>query len=250
VSPNPTTPAPEAALSPADAAREARRAQRLAVLDVLCDRNLRAVEDLTDYMAGELPEDKARVFAGIQDPCLALSRLSRTIGQIVALQERLDEDGETRERRLKDEQDARDRKAAAEAATRRAQQAESEAQAERDRVRKRKNIVQHAIEMAIEAEVEPQYAENALIAMDERIRAFEEYSDFGDGTIGEIVAKFCRDMGLTYDPELWEDEPWAIAEAAAAEAASEDEDAPELGADDVVVAAVRPQAVGNGHDPP
>jgi len=97
--------------------------------------------------------------------------------------------------------------------------------------------------------------DDALIAMDERIAAYEEYSDFGEGTIGEIVDKFCGEMGLNVDPSLWDDEPWAIAEAAAkadaAAAAAGSPPALPTRDGDAAGAGVRLHpAAANGHDPP
>ena len=123
-------------------------------------------------------------------------------------------------------------------------------------MRKRKNIVQHAIEMAIEAEIDPKHVDDALIAMDERIAAYEEYSDFGEGTIGEIAGKLCREMDIDVDPEFWEDKPWAIAETAAAKAlgdaaAAVGGSSPTLPMRDghAAGAAVRLHPPANGHDP-
>jgi hypothetical protein len=56
----------------------------------------------------------------------------------------------------------------------------------------------------------------------------------GDGNkpVGETVEGICNVLGLTFDPALWEDEPWAIEEAKAKgsppvdrpETANDDED--------------------------
>ena len=39
--------------------------------------------------------------------------------------------------------------------------------------------------------------------------------NFNDRPIGEMVVQICRDLGLTIDLSLWEDEEWAIEEAEA-----------------------------------
>jgi hypothetical protein len=42
----------------------------------------------------------------------------------------------------------------------------------------------------------------------------DDYSDFGNLPVGAAVENICRVMGLEFDPALWEDEPWAVAEMA------------------------------------
>lgn len=95
-------PAPDGgALSPADAAREARRAQRLAVLDLVGMMNIQAAERLTQYITGQLSDaEESEPFRRLPDPVMALARLTRSIRRTVLLQERLDEDNEAREQRL------------------------------------------------------------------------------------------------------------------------------------------------------
>jgi len=90
-----------------EAAREERRLRRIAVLEQVCDINVRAAERLGKYIGGELSEIESQPFARLADPFTALTRLSQSIRRIVALQERLDEDDETREKRLKAERAAR-----------------------------------------------------------------------------------------------------------------------------------------------
>ena len=41
----------------------------------------------------------------------------------------------------------------------------------------------------------------------------EEEADFADRPIGELVARICKDLGITPDWSLLEDEDWAIEEA-------------------------------------
>jgi len=64
VNPTPTTPAQEAALSPADAARAARRAKRLALARLHLRANVRAAETLTSYINGDVADDRLRRFNG------------------------------------------------------------------------------------------------------------------------------------------------------------------------------------------
>jgi len=237
-SPNPTTPTPEAELSPTDAARAARRA----VLDFICDANVRAAETLTGYINGDIAEDRMAPFQRLQDPFLALTRVTRAIQQTVLLQERLDEDDEVREKRLAAEKAAREREI-------RARRTQAEAEEERHAVALRKYQVERALERAIDANVTGVENTNCHVDMCMRLGDLERFEDLTAGPVSAIVERLCRDLYLPYDPELWEDEPWAIEEAAAAEALI-DQDAPASGADHALVAAVRPQAVANGHDPP
>ena len=46
----------------------------------------------------------------------------------------------------------------------------------------------------------------------ERLDDYDEYSDFGRLPVGAVVANICRVLGIEFDPALWEDEPWAVAE--------------------------------------
>jgi hypothetical protein len=48
-----------------------------------------------------------------------------------------------------------------------------------------------------------------LADLDERLEDADD-RDFVDRPIGELVAGICRDLGVTPDWSLWEDESWAI----------------------------------------
>jgi hypothetical protein len=73
------------------------------------DSNVETVLQLRQFMTGGLEGQAAEMFAGIADPCLALTRSTRLVQQIVALEDKLDQDDETRARRLKEEAEARGR---------------------------------------------------------------------------------------------------------------------------------------------
>jgi hypothetical protein len=60
----------------------------------------------------------------------------------------------------------------------------------------------------------------------ERLKDFDDYSDFGRKPVGEIVEGICKVLGLKFDPSWWQNEPWAIEEANAKPAASPTTDAP------------------------
>jgi hypothetical protein len=51
--------------------------------------------------------------------------------------------------------------------------------------------------------------------LDERLGDGDEEADFADRPIGELVARICRDLGVTPDRSLWQDDDRAIEEAAA-----------------------------------
>jgi hypothetical protein len=54
--------------------------------------------------------------------------------------------------------------------------------------------------------------ELAEIGMD-LARTVQRQADFADRPIGELVARICRDLGVTPDWGLFEDDDWAIEEA-------------------------------------
>lgn len=97
----PDSPNGGAATAPqGDAAREARRMERLRQLEVLRDRADIISAQLCNMIQGKLPPDEAAAFAHISDPTLAFTRVCTAIRRMVALEERIDEDAETRAERL------------------------------------------------------------------------------------------------------------------------------------------------------
>jgi hypothetical protein len=97
----PQSPNGEAAFAPqADAAREARRMERLRQLEVLRERADIISAQLCNMIQGKLPPDESAAFAHINDPTLAFTRVCTAIRRMVALEERIDEDAETRAERL------------------------------------------------------------------------------------------------------------------------------------------------------
>ena len=53
-------------------------------------------------------------------------------------------------------------------------------------------------------------AENLFYDLTERLESDYDETDFADRPIGELVARICRDLGVTPDWSLWQDEAWAI----------------------------------------
>jgi hypothetical protein len=116
------------------------------------------------------------------------SRIARAVRQTLALESKLAED-----------RDVRDKRTQAEQARRRGAQ--------------RKNTVRHIVEQAIEADADGTDREDLLDDLHERFE-YEDDLRFADRPIAEHVARICRDLGVTPDWTLWSDEDWAIEETA------------------------------------
>jgi len=110
----------------------------------------------------------------------------------------------------------------AEAAAARAAEAQRAASAEADRkaVQRRqvKRAVKQAMDVAFDAAVARKEKTSAFAGLElelrERLNDYDEYSDFGRLPVGAVVENICRVLGIAFDPALWEDEPWAVAEIA------------------------------------
>jgi hypothetical protein len=50
--------------------------------------------------------------------------------------------------------------------------------------------------------------------LSERLKDFDDYADLGNRSIGEIIARICRDLGLKPDWWRWVDAAWAKQEMA------------------------------------
>jgi hypothetical protein len=70
---------------------------------------------------------------------------------------------------------------------------------------RRKAKVIEIVERVVEGESD---AERLLDDLDERLQD-EDDADFADRPLGELVARICRDLGVTPDWSLWADEAWA-----------------------------------------
>jgi hypothetical protein len=104
---------------------------------------------------------------------LTFARISRAVRQTVALEARLEQEA---------------------AGIRRAQGAQ------------RKHQAQRHVERILVAEASEADADDLLADLYERL-ADEDDCDFADKPLGEIVARICADLGVTFDPEVWQDEP-------------------------------------------
>ena len=194
-------------------------------------RRLHLLERAAESAVTMLEKIAADTVAGEADPQddggLKYARVSKALRMTLVLHAKFEEDS------LKSDQEK-----AARAAARQAAEAQRAASARAARKRDQKRTVEYAVEQAIAAEAaenddedERDYGElyNDLY---ERLKDFEDYSDFGRKSTGEIVEQICRLLNLTFDPALWQDEPWAIAEAKAKPAGSPFAGLPDTANDD------------------
>ncbi len=122
------------------------------------------------------------------DLALTFSRIARAVRQTVALEAKLAEEAQ-------------------------AGRSERPALSVSDRWRsaRRKRQVREIVGEIIEAESDGDFeADRLLSERDERLDDGDEEADFADRPIGELVARICRDLGITPDWSLFEDEDWAI----------------------------------------
>ena len=76
----------------------------------------------------------------------------------------------------------------------------------------RKVYVRHAVETLVEAQVPRREAAEQLLGdLDLGLEAFAD-ADLEVRSIGEMVARLCQDLGMTFDPVLLGDEEWAVEE--------------------------------------
>jgi hypothetical protein len=193
------------------------------------ERHLRILAELTEIgmdlaravrrqaLAQAAPEEADTPQAGAPDRigggdlALVFSRIARAVRQTVALEAKLAEDRRTRDERTE------------------AEQAQRAATIARERKARQKARVKRIVEQAIEAEADGSDREDLLSDLDERLEDDDVDADFGERPTGEIIARICRDIGITPDRALWEAEDWGI-EAGAPEVGAPEVGAPEAGA--------------------
>ena len=166
-------------------------------------RDVRMLEALAEVgmdLARELRTRLLERTEGEGELALAFTRVARAVRQTVALKHRLIGDRETRA-----------------------------AKAEAERMERpgvdlgwvlgkqtpgavRKDTVRDLVESAIEAEFDEHDAEALLDEVRERLDAYDA-AEFVDRPIGEMMARICKDLGVTPDWSLFEDEDWAVEEA-------------------------------------
>ena len=127
------------------------------------------------------------------DPGLGFARVARAIRQTLALRAKLLDDSRERDRKIA--ADAQQRKTAA------------------ARKRRKTAEIARAVELAIDDEAETESdAEHLLADLRERLEDAEIDDEIGDGNVGDIAARICRDLGLTADWSLWQNEIWFATE--------------------------------------
>jgi hypothetical protein len=126
---------------------------------------------------------------------LVFARLSYEVRQTVALEARL-------------------------AADVQATAAERAAAAAQDRWRRRRNLVKRLVFEAVSDddlnERNPDLVfdrETLLFELDDRLQDDEFKQDIGDLPIGEVVARFCRQLRVEPDWSRWQSETWAVEES-------------------------------------
>jgi hypothetical protein len=166
---------------------EARAQHRFEVLRELTDIGMELARDLRRQTAEPRGPDAPPV-----DFALTFARISRAVRQTLALEERFEAERRARHEKVEAERGV-------EASL---------------RGMKRKEKVGEIVERVLD---EHSYPERLNDSLWERLADADD-TDFADRPVGEIVAAICKDLGVTVDWSLWEDEPWA-AEALAAETA-------------------------------
>ncbi len=186
-----STPAPSSC--PPDSARETdeeRTDRHLAVLKELTEIGMRVARAVEAQATGEAAPDAPQIVS--TDLGLTLSRIARAVRQTVALEARL----------------AEDRRAG------QAQRAAKLAQETKVRSWLRKAKVQDIVERAIEAQESGDRAEDLLSDLAERLADPDDEALFADRPLPELVARICRDLGVTPPTVLWDETDWGIAPAA------------------------------------
>ena len=173
--------------------------------DDRAERHARVLRELTEIgmdLAREVRRQALEAGTDIPAADLALefSRIARAVRQTVALEAKLAEDRQARA----DKTEA------------------SRVLDARVRGIRRKTRVIGLVERVLESESD---GERLLDDLAERLED-ENDTDFADAPIGELVARICRDLGVTPDWTLWDDEPWAIEAATASSPAESSPDRP------------------------
>jgi hypothetical protein len=161
------------------AAGEDRCAQRLALLRELAEIGMGLARGL-----GQRAQDEP----GGADLGLAYAQIARAVRQTLALEARFEDEAKSEHLRQ-----ASARGAAAK--------------------REARRLVQRAID------TDPGDRNPYVLGahLNERLRD-EDDADFADRPLVEIVARICADLGVAFDPELWDDLPDPAAEAGMADA--------------------------------
>lgn len=134
---------------------------------------------------------------------LVFSRVARAVRMTLALEMKVCEEVKRLRAGL-----AQDRAARAKAAV------EAAAKAERNALFDREDRVRDVMRQAIKAEITDKEAADTLYEeMAERLDDDDDFKDYGDRPVGEIIALICREYDLHPDWSRWAGEDWAIEEA-------------------------------------
>jgi hypothetical protein len=177
--------------------------------ETMMERHQRVLRRLTDLamqlaekaqekaLARISAEPEAAPVAGEPDPLLGFARIARTVRQTVMLEAKLEKE---RKKQVEFEEQAQFTCDLAEVTL---------------RERETKRQVARAVEQAIRAETPDWQADGKLSELRERLDDPMAWHDLAgeDRTTGEIIARFCRELGLDPDWTVWENEDWALAEA-------------------------------------
>jgi len=167
------------------------------MLEKATERGLELLDEIRKMAAERTGED---------DIGVAYSRISKAIRQSVMLHAKLEEDAAKTDAQRQAEEAVRAGSEARRAAALVAGQQEYH-----------KSMVQKAVQLAITVDMnEDETLDCCALETDllERLDDYDAYSDFDRKSVGEVVESICRVMDLTFEPALWEYEPWAIAEMA------------------------------------
>ena len=181
---------------------------RLRFVELAAESALAMLQKITENTVAERTDPQA-------DAGLAYSRISKALRQALMLHAKFEEDS------YKTQQER-----AAEAAARQAKEAQRAAAIQAGAKAKQKRQVEQAVKIAMEAELardgEAFDYGGVYGELLERLDDYDDYSDFGNKPVSETVESICKVLGLTFDPALWEDEPWAIEEAKAEDSPAAD----------------------------
>jgi hypothetical protein len=137
---------------------------------------------------------------------LIYQRVSRAVRQTLALHAKFEDEHLTRYEKIRAAQQAADKLAANSALWR------------------NRKLAERAVARLIETENDDAGAEGnegadeaevSLLreALHERLDDYEALDELDGKSVGEIIARICRDLGVEPDWSLWQDEPWAGDEA-------------------------------------
>jgi hypothetical protein len=200
------------------------------VLRRLTDLAMQLAEKAQERALAQIAaEPEAPPAPGQSDPLLGFARIARTVRQTVMLEAKLEKE---RRKQVEFEERAQYTCDLAEVTL---------------RERETKRQVARAVEQAIRAETPDWQADGKLSELRERLDDPMAWHDLAgeNRTTGDIIARFCRELGLDPDWTVWEDEDWALAEASRPR--------PVLYAGPRIAPAPEPsppRPSGNGRDPP